>query len=298
VRQTWTGLFGDYSRFHFLELISGDVDPVYRVLQQMAPELTRRQMALLSFLHVAFYDLGSALRAYGHLGGRADHRVIEQVIGFPTGTERRGMRDKPELRKHLTHLFDIDEAYDGLHRWAERFPTYGELFGALQSIYGNGRWAAYKSCELLSWSMRSYQPTARMWEPTDMGHAFSSGPRHGLQLLWPEVLPTGHTANAVTRLDRISDELVRALQELGLTASHATCETTLCDFNSLFRGRYYSGHDIHQMGDQLRRALAKADAGAVAVEVGLGAAQEVFGLVVDESVDKPRKKLYKATGAF
>jgi len=299
---TWSVLMPVYERFHAMELASGDVDPVYRVLTQLSSTMTQREMGLLSFLHVAFYDLGSALRAWGMCGGAANPRAIDSLIGLPCGTERRGMRDKPELRKHLTALFEIDATYDGLHRWAERFPSYGELFGALQSIYGNGRWAAYKSAELLSWSLRPYLFDAIRWMPTDMGHAHSSGPRQGLELLWAgPPLPTGHTAQAVRRLDAVSEELVLHLHMQGVRASLPTAETTLCDFNSLVRGRYYPGHDIHQMGDQLRRAwrcaeLTKLGLGLGAVQMGLRAAEAEFGDEVLHSVNKDRKKLYKMTG--
>jgi Alpha-glutamyl/putrescinyl thymine pyrophosphorylase clade 2 len=299
---TWTDRMPDYVRFHAMELASGDVDPVYRVLDRLSASMPQREMALLSFLHVAFYDLGSALQAWGMCGGQANPRAVDSLISLPCGTERRGMRDKPELRKHLTALFEIDAAFDGLHRWAERFHTYGELFGALQGIYGNGRWAAYKSAELLSWSLRPYQINATQWTPTDMGHAHSSGPRQGLELLWAGApLPSGHTAQAVRRLDAVSEELVFYLHQQGVRASQATAETTLCDFNSLVRGRYYPGHDIHQMGDQLRRAwrrveLTKLGLGQGAVRMGFTAATEEFGDEVLRSVDKDRKKIYKATG--
>lgn len=297
----WSDYIHDYVTFHRMELASGDVDPVYRVLQRMNPTMNGREMALLSFLHVAYYDFGSALRAWGVLGGRADPKMVDRLVSFPCGTERRGMRDPKQLHMHLTHLLDIDQTFDGLDRWAIKFPTYGELSGALQSIYGNGRWAAYKTTELLSWSMRPYWHQAGHWEPIDMGHAHSSGPRHGLQLLWAGPLPYGHDAAAVRKLDEVSSQLVRYLNGEGARASMATAETTLCDFNSLVKGRYYPGHDIHQLGDQLRRAWTAVESnrllvGLGALKWGYDAAVARFGDEVNQPVDLARKKLYKATG--
>lgn len=298
----WTPLLADYAVFHAMEIRTGDVDPVYRVLRRLSPFYSNREMALLSFLHVAYYDLGSALRAYGHLGGKVDFGAIDTIMGFPCGTERRGMRDRNEMRKHLHALFTIDAEFAGLHRWAAQFPTYGELFGALQGIYGNGRWAAYKTSELLSWSMRDYLEGAHLWEPTDMGHAHSSGPRQGLELLWAGLpLPAGHGAQAVRRLDAVSEALVVELHREGIWASQATAETTLCDFHSLVKGRYYPGHDINQMGEQLDRAWRLVKDGPL-----LGARSHVAQAIVasvDEfegeavkPVDKARRKTYQATG--
>jgi hypothetical protein len=309
-RGLWSALMPDYVRFHAMELRSGDVDPVYGVLQQMAGEkhhrhrFTPREMALLSFLHVAYYDLGSALRAMTELNYRVNYSMIPRISHLPCGTERRGHRDPRQLARHLEALFDIDRSFDGLHEWAQQWRSYGEMFGALQGIYGNGRWAAYKTSELLSWSLRHWYPAhALEWLPTDMGHAHSSGPRKGLELVVNRVLPTGHSAAAVRRLDAVSNQLLGYLIDVGARGNIAQVETTLCDFASMYAGRYYPGHDIHQMGWQLSRAsVAFADDAGLfernALASGRRAAALRFPIEITVPVDLDRKSLYKRTGVF
>lgn len=299
----WTDRLPDYLTFHRKETASGSVDPVYRVLKAMHRQFTSREMALLSFLHVAYYDFGSALRAFGRLPGRqVNFGLIPELARYRCGTERRGMRDNRELVKHLTAVFEVDAEFGGLDRWALRFPTHGELYGALQGIYGNGRWAAYKASELLSWSLAPYNALARAWEPDNMGHAHSSGPRHGLQLLVSRPLPTGNRAEAVRTLDAISAQLVDHMKRAGLDASQATAETTLCDFNSLTKGGYYPGHDIHQMGFQLRRAINEQGALRLLTEDlvfrAWVVAIDVFGNEAYSDPDKARKTFYKLTGSL
>lgn len=305
----WTGRMTDYVRFHSLELRTGDVDPVYRVLQRMGkpvgvPEaFSVREMALLSFLHVAYYDFGSALRAMTELDCRVNFDMIPRISRFRCGTERRGHRDPRQLQRHLENLFEIDQVYNGLHVWAMKWGSYGEMFGALQGIYGNGRWAAYKTSELLSWSLRPYITAASVWLPTDMGHQHSSGPRKGLEMLYARPLPQGHSAKAVAVLDEVSQQLLRYLLRLGATGTMATTETTLCDFASMVEGRYYPGHDINQMGEQIRNALFDMGSDRKfyprdVLDVGWVTAVEVFGSRAAQSVDKIMKSHYKRTGEF
>ncbi len=302
-RDLWTDYIDDYVTFHKMELESGDVDPVYYALQALAAArggtlLTAREMALLSFLHVAFYDYGSALRAMTELECRANFDMIPRISHLHCGTERRGHRNSPELVKHLAHLFTIEERYGGLDQWALQFRSHGEIFGALASIYGNGRWAAYKASELLSWSLRSYHPaTARAWMPDNMGHAHSSGPRVGLTLLSKASVPKGHSALDVRRLDALSALLVEYLQSLDVTATMATVETTLCDFGSMVKGRYYPGHDIHQMAEQVRRATQEMGMDRLLYDrdiLGAGWVSLVdhFGAAQIRPVNKPRKRDY------
>lgn len=298
----WSSKIEDYVSFHSMEINSGSVDPVYRVLDRMSQMLSSRETALLSFLHVAYYDFGSALRAFGRLGGRVDFGQVAPLARLRCGTERRGMRNPPELERHLKALFDIDARFGGLDAWAMNHPGHGDLYGALQSIYGNGRWAAYKASELLSWSMRRHLgQDARAWEPDNMGHAYSSGPRHGLALVTVLDLPTGNSGTAVRRLDGLSTRLVHYLQGCGVYASQATAETTLCDFNSLAQGHYYPGHDIHQLYGQIWRAWDEVQqerliTGHRALQTAMEAFEHAFGAAGMQQIDKARRAHYKLTG--
>jgi hypothetical protein len=83
-----------------------------------------------------------------------------------------------------------------------------------------------------------------------MGHANSSGSRKGLELLYNN-LPQGNTENEIKLLDTISEDLVLYMKRSGVEVSIETAETSLCDFNSLKKGKYYSGIDIDHMQEDL-----------------------------------------------
>lgn len=301
----WNGRFDDYALFHREALWTGDVDPTYPVIRRLSRGRTRRSAAWLSFLHVAFYDLGSAVRAHAILGERPHRDLIPQVLRLPCGTERRAHRNTPNLDRHLKALIDRDHEYGGLDNMLLAAPSYNVLAGEVTSIWGNGRWATYKTCELVAATMVEFAPDrAGRWEPSDMGHAHSTGPRKGLALISAEPLPKGNTARDIAHLDSLSEHLVLDLRERGLNASAATAETTLCDFKSLVDGRYYVGHDIDQMGDQLRRALRSAQAAGlpddhvevVALHQALGYSVELFQKYWPHSVDPERRKAYRDRG--
>lgn len=311
----WESLprFKDYARFHGLALQTNDVDPVYPVLRQLAPAYGPEGMAWLALLHVAYYDLGSALRAYWMLGGvRPNRDKLDLVLRLPTGVERRGNRSTTQLLNHLCALIDLGEHY-GDHFRAIRSlaespldgsPRYGRLLGGMLSVRGNGRWAAYKTCELMAHALHPFLgPNSWQLEPTDMAMRHSTGPRKGLALLEPS-LPTNDSYAAVARLDAAATSLVSHLainyvSRWGLWhTSHATVETTLCDFHSLVEGRYYVGHDIDQLRYQLMRAMAATyghplhSAISGADEVARKALEPYWGHVPD----KLRKTHYLRTG--
>lgn len=302
---SWGPLWGDYTAFHKLAVETGDVDPVYPVLQRLIGHTGSEGMAWLSLLHVAYYDLGSAIRAYHLLGGpRPARDRLDAVLRLPTGTERRAHRSPRQLLKHLVALIELGEHFGShlkaVHALADPrgrgVPSYVDFFGGMLSIYGNGRWAAYKSCELFSHSMLMPELL-----PTDMGMRHSSGPRHGLHLLDPS-LPTNESAPALRKLDAAAERLVADLNWQGIEANMATAETTLCDFHSLVSGRYYVGHDIDQMGDQLRRALRlerelhDGEPEDILLLQALAAGKTLFGPYWDHSIDRERRKVYQRTG--
>ena len=293
-RGPWSAYLDDYVRFHKMQVTSGDVDPVYRVLQEWAPELGPRRAAVLSFLHVAYYDVGSAVRA---LANGAPSTITPPILGYPCATERRAHRSRDQLRKHLDGLQAIEDNV-GLFHWAVGYRGYGPLFEALQTIYGNGRWAGYKTTELLSWSLAPFHPAAPLWEPNDMGHRHSSGPRKGLALLYHGQLPEGTYQPTVDFLDQLSVELVEELRERGVEATMATAETTLCDFHSLVMGRYYPGHDIHQMFNQWRYAMGEQPSlrEAAALRRFDQMAQRAFPGEWGKPIDTMRRRHYQMRG--
>lgn len=239
----------DYARFHELSLQTRDVDPVYpvlrRVLEIEGVEPSSHLGLLLSVCHLTWYHIGSALRAWNLMVNQS--AGAETLVGqkLPCATERRGNRDPKQLRNNLDgwlNAGDLAEYFAGLS--SEPQMAWSEAMLRIERIHGNGRWASYKLAEILM-KVNDFK-----LEPWHMGHANSSGPRHGLDLLFPS-LPTGNSEIDVKVLDYVSNELIKGLRKRGLPAPVEETETTLCDFHSLHRGRYYVGNDIDQMLEQL-----------------------------------------------
>lgn len=252
--------YPDYLRFHQLALETHDVDPVYPVLrrflelQQNEPDSEAGYW--LSVAHLTWYHIGSALTAWSG-GFGAERRPGEFVgQGLPLATERRGNRDPKQLLNNITGWYEAAEASgglkayltDGLSQYRPR-PKWEAVMERIQDVHGNGRWASYKLAEILM------KVNGLDLEPYHMGHANSSGPRRGLELLIDD-LPQGDGAADVAALDQFSQQLVEGIRARGLPAPVEEVETTLCDFHALHEGRYYVGNDIDQMLEQLHAVPA------------------------------------------
>lgn len=236
---TYTDRFGDYTKWHALQVETGDLDPVYPVVRRLIDrlDLDADRAAWLVTLHVAYYHLGSALAALEAWPTRGAYdRTDERTLALPCGTERRGHRNLVALRKHLDYVAGVNLAavYN-----ARYWPA---LVEQIAGWFGNGRWAAYKTAEMAAKVLGA--PIVA----TDAGHRYSSGPRKGLDLLVAESLPEDNSPATIALLDAYTAKLADDIGEPDI----ASVETSLCDFHSLAVGRYYLGHDIDAMQAQLR----------------------------------------------
>lgn len=279
--------YDDYLDFCFWHVRSGDVDPVYPVLGHLhwshCP--TEEDEVAFTLLYVAYYNLSSALAAWFD-GWRPGMALTEAQLRYPTGTERRAHRDVRQFAKHIASLNAIAERYSGLIPYL-RTADWQTGQQRLTDIYGNGRWAGYKTGEIFS--------TVHGWraKPPDAGHAHSSGPRKGLADLFPETAALiGNDAVTVKRLDALTDMLCEATN---LPVEQV--ETTLCDWHSTLKGAYYVGHDIDQQQEQYQRSgrddvkLTLTEARRAVFDPGwLGEVQGWNG------VRKPLNRLYIDTG--
>ncbi len=158
----------------------------------------------------------------------------------------------------------------------------------LITVFGNGRWAAYKTAEIL------YKSHGFNLQVPDMGNANSSGPRKGLGLFFPG-LPQGNSPSDVAQLDELSAKVVDYLQGKVSQVSMETAETSLCDFYAMSKGRYYVGIDIDEMQEQLLRVPSDLTA------MGFKARSETLPhrylgeLNGWEGIDKNRKTIYRTT---
>jgi hypothetical protein len=295
-----SSLFSDYAKFHRIQIANRDVDPVYPVLKRIGDlrgwGIEERVRSV--FLHVAYYDLGSALASLDQQYAPFLRAFTEPRPGLKCGTERRRHRMGDNLRVHLTDLHRIAEMTQGLSHWVEQSMTgdpvanWNRLNRNLQIVAGNGRWAAFKTCEMLA------EVCGMPLRAPDMGHANSSGPRLGLGLLYPEARMKGNRAEVLQRLNELSAELVTALRKSGAEVSLETAETTLCDFHSMVEGRYYPGLDIDVMQEQLALAPLSPEMRDVAYRARDDVLPEAYlGEVRGwEGPDAKRKRVYRVTG--
>lgn len=241
----------DYFRFHEIQTECGDMDPAYPVLRETAHalDLDTEHTLWLVILYASYYHLGSALHALPD--ATSPKWAVRAAQDLPCATERRGHWYRPRLRRHLAAVQEIaGESDTGLTRWflSDLHGTPEENWAQVQHraglLPGNGRWASYKTTELVQSVVG-----ADLHAP-DMQHAHSSGPRKGLGLLYAD-LPKDNNPASIALLDSFSRTLVKQMQLHGLKVTMETAETSLCDFHSLTEGRYYPGHDIDQMQIQL-----------------------------------------------
>jgi len=280
-------ILDDYLRWHDLQVSTGDIDPVYPVYRSIieSERLDLDSAAWLVICHVTYYHVASALKAFRLTGGNManlDSRIDDLAAITLTGTERRAHRSPAALRRHLDALARDLEGQP--YAWLSQNWTWAALNNRIASIHGNGRWAAYKQAEMLQKVIGA--PTAA----TDAGHAHSSGPRRGIELLFDD-MPQGNTPSEIAYLDALTLHLARKARESDV----AQIETSLCDFHSLVKGRYYLGADIDQLLEQSYRA------DPVDRDLILKARLNVFDhRYLGEiggwtGIDKDRKKIYAKT---
>lgn len=308
-----------YARFHAAQIDNWDVDPVYPILTYLGDGLGPEGATRLALLYVAYYDMGSALLALA-LGAPTSQDELSSR--FPCGQERRNHRMPERLVDHYRSLTEHADGHGGWYPWMSAVagcpePAYDPLYAALTTVRGNGRWAAYKTAELLSHVLldHSIECDWSRVEPDNMAYAHSTGPRHGLDLLLADGAPVGNGPPAANRGEQLGELLTQWLLEQGIDASIATVETTLCDYHAMTVGRYYPGHDIDKMQDQLTRAEAwlKRLQQTAPHTQGLDTADTLFRWAWQgrafrlpehylgelngwTGVDLPRKKIYRATG--
>jgi hypothetical protein len=225
-----------YRIWHYNQLATGDIDPVYPWLREFLWDggYSADQGASLILSYVAWYNVRSGLTAW-----RAYGFTIPPVSPgtLPTGTERRGHRDPRHLARHLSSLSLL--AGPSPADWLTGAGSWDAFTERALEVHGNGRWAAYKTAELAS------KVAGAPYVAPDAGHANSSGPRKTLALLGVSD-PGGNSPEVIGYLDAATRELATLLDEPDLAA----VETSLCDFGSHLAGRHPLGHDVRILWDQ------------------------------------------------
>jgi hypothetical protein len=240
----------NFAREH---VASRDIDPVYPVARYLQRTFGRERALWHSLVYVAYYNIASCETAFDALSNWlwADVPVNEALLKLPTGTERRNLRTAQRMMVHLSSLAECSEL-GGFDRWLreglgpDAYANWNLLDERLQTPWGNGRWASYKTREVL-WKVNDFPLAA-----PDTGMANSSGPRDGLAVIFPQSAEwTGNDPNTIGQLEALAWWLRDELQvrwEVNLPIEEL--ETVLCDYHALVEGRYYVGHDIDQMLEQ------------------------------------------------
>jgi hypothetical protein len=284
-------VISDMAEFARLHVSSGDIDPAYPVLRHMISGLPTEEALSKVLSYVAFYDLSSALRFWS---------TDEDPGDLPCATERRGLRGGV-VERHLSSLEEQRDTRGSWERWLRlgwsagdnREQRWALTFNNVQQAWGNGRWAAYKTCEILStvldWPMAA----------PDAGHAWSSGPRKGLALVFgPE---TGNGPGVIRKLDQQTEALRLELAMEGAQLLPVEqLETVLCDFYSMSQGHYYVGHDIDQQLEQLMRPSTPGWAKSAILQARQASFRPAWLGELNgwAGVDKSLSVLYRNTGAI
>lgn len=253
--------FRKFAAFGREHLKSEDIDPVYPVLKWIQRDLSLEEAMWSTFLYVAWYNLPSGLEVFSHWP-TPDRGILEwlETVRYPTGVERRNLRGGrvyAHIKSYLDTMEDYSTQYafwfkDVPHRrpktLEERQDNWRQVNENIRELFGNGRWAAYKMCEVFV-----RVNGLSIIEAPDMGNAHSSGPRHGLARFYGEV--EGEHSDAIQLLDAMGEDLqYRVSRAIGEHVDIEHLETMLCDWNSVAKGKYYVGHDIDQMLEQAVRA--------------------------------------------
>jgi len=223
----------------------------------------------MSFLYVAWYNLPSAWRAFNMMTYPMELMCNWIDPKWPTGTERRANRGGKVI-EHIQDYFLKIAGSKNQWSWyteglmpADKLGVYSEVLTELhdnwyvlndriQTLYMNGRWAGYKHCEVLQ-KVNGLPVTA-----PHMGHANSSGPREGLGMLYDTGGLENNSPDVIAELDMMSLDLVARLNEATeLDLEVEDVETILCNWKSMMKGKYYVGHDIDELQEQILRAVER-----------------------------------------
>lgn len=251
----------DFVRFGKHLKSSSDIDPLYPILRSIIVQhkMTEEQAYWFTFLYVAWYNVAVGYRAWLECPEPDPDILTLLDPSWPTGVERRASRGG-RVREHIDSFLTAADGYR-IQTWFNRglnadafeledqHANWRILNERLQTLRMNGRWAAYKHCEVLR------RVHYVMVQAPDMGNQFSSGPREGLAFLYGEL--DGQGPKVISRLDRQGLNLQRRVARLGLEVDIEELETILCNWKSVMKGKYYVGHDIDENQEQIHIAVEK-----------------------------------------
>lgn len=241
-QQTTDQMRDTFAHWHNLQVSVGDSDPHYPVIRDIGQGLGNPEEAAWLMLRMtSFYHLGSALRSYAESPG---HVLPDSHLRYKTGTERRNHRVVSRFRANWDSQLEHIERAGGVLEWLTPKQTgkagWNELMQRVTAPVGNGRYFGYKITEMAMFCLG-----VNIAAP-DAGHAGSSGPRKGLQDIYgPQ--PKDNTPATISHLNALTEDLRQHANQPDV----ARIETSLCNFHSGVKGRYYIGKEIDESYEQL-----------------------------------------------
>lgn len=244
-------LFNAFVRFSQAHIASGDIDPMYPVLRQVYDDLKlfEEQRLWRTVLYVATYHIGSAwkLAALFPTPTALLNAQAGSMPNLPTGTERRCFRGRPDaLELHLRSVAAQHPLLGWVNACGDGEEGWRRTREAFQTLPFGGPWSSYKWADLLA-CVHTRPITA-----DDLGvggGSESAGPIPGMVKL------TGRPWKACATEKPLQRALLDECRFAGIPFKGLDqLETSLCDFNSLTKGRYYVGHDIDEQMEKLKDA--------------------------------------------
>tara|TARA_Y100000593_G_scaffold95131_1_gene200555 strand:- start:77717 stop:78631 length:915 start_codon:yes stop_codon:yes gene_type:complete len=255
--------FNDFCEFAKKQVYSWDLDPMYPVLKEYYLSkgigLKTDKSIWMTFLYVAWYHIGSAVKSWRAWEDPSCFFSLSESQNksmsgmFNTGTERRLFRGRfKDFTQHVNSFISIT-GKEFLNWVSDISSPCGEegwesLRKGFEKVKFNGPWASYKFADLMK-HVHEFDITAN--DIGVGGGSKSAGPVVGMSIItergWEEC-----ARDVGLQKKLLSESILNGVPFDGLDQM----ETALCDFNSLYKGKFYVGHDIDKQMEDLKYACA------------------------------------------
>lgn len=251
-----TDLHKDFDVFSRALIASRDVDPLYPFIKSLLKK-KGYEPEWFVFIYVAFYNLESAINICDEMPSKDDWKpskfrdLRNSVKKF--GHERRGTcRNVDNQIRMIGGIVKFIDDVNGHVIGAIESPMLDgneDFRNEIKSLPFHGLWAAYKIAELFEKSL-GYKSL----EIKDLGldgrdFMSNDGPISGLRWLYG-------------RDEYFDNSIEPTWNKFGENLSKAwgvdigEVESSCCKFHKLITGKYYIGHDIHELAE-LQHCLGK-----------------------------------------